>query len=109
MIKAVMEEFYPGWDAPEDDGRTWIPTECPVHGDDNPSASVSYELDAYVCHACGYSGDYLKIIQEEEEVGFAEALARAEGIAASSGIEVPRSATRKSRRRVSRPKRFGQL
>lgn len=109
MIEAVMKEYWPGWEEPEDDGRTWIPTECPVHGDDNPSASVSYELNAYVCHACGYTGDYLKIIGREEELTYAEALARAEEIADRRGIDVPRSPTGKPRRGVSRPKRFGEL
>jgi len=104
-----METYYPGWDPPEDDGRLWIPTECPVHGDENPSASVSYDHNAFVCHACGYSGDYLKIIQKEEEVNFAEAVERAEGIAATSGIEVPRGTARKPRRGIPRPKRFGEV
>lgn len=109
MIKEVMEHYYPGWDAPEDDGRTWIPTECPVHGDDNASASVSYENGAFNCHACGYRGDAYAIIMREEEVHFGEAVGIAEGIAERSGIEVPSSSTRKPSRGVSKPARFGSL
>lgn len=109
MIKEVMLNYFPGWDPPEDDGRTWIPTECPVHGDDNPSASVSYDKNSFICHACGYSGDYLKIIENQEECSYAEAVATAEGIAGRSGIEVPRNAPGKPRRKPARPKRFGQL
>lgn len=109
MIKEVMEHYYPGWDPPEDEGwREWLPTECPVHGDSNPSASVNYTLDAFKCHACGYSGDYLKIIEREEGCSFAEAVRTAERIAESSSVEVPPIATGKPRRRVSRPARFGE-
>ncbi|WP_431604769.1 CHC2 zinc finger domain-containing protein [Corynebacterium pseudodiphtheriticum] len=106
MIEAVMAKYFPGWDPPEDDGRTWIPAECPVHGDENPSAGVSYELNSFVCHACGYSGDVYKIIQQEEGVDFAEATQVAETIAGDSGVEIPRSLRRKRRRRISRPARF---
>lgn len=109
MIKEVMEHYYPGWEAPEDDGRTWIPTECPVHGDDNASASVSYENGAFNCHACGYRGDTYAIIMREEEVHFGEAVGIAEGIAERSGIEVPCSSARKPSRGVSKPARFGSL
>lgn len=109
MIKEVMEHYYPGWEPPEDDGRIWIPTECPVHGDDNASASISYENNAYNCHACGYRGDVYAIIMREEDVHFGEAVGIAEGIAERSGIEVPRSSTRKPGRGVSKPTRFGSL
>jgi DNA primase (bacterial type) len=105
-----LEYYYPGWDPPdEDDWREWIPTECPVHGDNNPSASVSYENNAFLCHACGYKGDYLSIIEQEEGCAFAEAVRRAEEIAASSGVKVPQLVARKPRRRTTQPARFGSL
>lgn len=107
MIKAVLEHYFPYWDSPEDYGNTWESCECPVHDDNTPSASVSYELDAFNCHSCGYSGDYLKVIEQEEGCNFVEAQRVAAGIAEERGIEVPRESRRKPRRGVPRPKKFG--
>lgn len=110
MIAEVLEHYFPGWDCPEDYGYGgWQKCECPVHDDDNPSASVSFELDSFKCHGCGYSGDYIKIIEKEDECGYAEALAIAARIAEQRGIEVPPEFGRKSSRRVSPPARFQPL
>ena len=106
MIKEVLEHYFPYWEPPEDDG-VWNKCDCPVHDDNFPSASVSYELDAFKCHACGYSGDYIKIIEQEDNCGYAEAVRIAEGIAETSGVSLPPGTARKSSRGVSRPKRFG--
>lgn len=107
LILAVMNKYFPHWEAPEDWGGTWIQCECPAHDDDNPSASVSYELGAFTCHACGYSGDCIKIIEQEEECGFAEAQRIAARIAEESGNTLPSSLIRKRSRGVPRPARFG--
>lgn len=107
MILEVLEHYFPHWDPPDDDGRTWIKCECPVHDDNNPSSSVSYELGAFTCHGCGYSGDWIKIIEQEEDCGFDDAIAIAERIADASGVEVPRRSAGKPRRGVPRLKRFG--
>lgn len=98
--------YYPGWEPPEDDGRDWITTQCPVHSDGTPSAGISYSRNAFVCHGCGYSGDYLKIIRREEGCTRKEAYERAEAIASSCGIELPPQPKRKRRRRIPKPKRF---
>ena len=110
MIREVLEHYFPGWEAPENYGYDgWLKCECPVHDDDNPSASVNYELDSFTCHGCGYSGDYIKIIRNEEGCGYAEALAIAAGIAEQCGIEVPPEPGRKPSRGVPHPKRFRPL
>lgn len=109
MILEVMNKYYPGWEPPEDDGRYWIPCECPVHGDSNPSASVNYELDSFKCHACGYAGNIYTIIMREEEVSSGEADRIAAEIATASGVEVPQSTTRQSSSGFSKPARFGSL
>lgn len=109
MIREVMGKYFPHWDCPDEDDREWIKTECPVHDDDNPSASVSFERNAFMCHGCGYSGDYIKIIEQEEGCSFDEAVRIAEGIAEAGGVEVPLLVSRKPSRGVPRPKRFGSL
>ena len=110
MIAEVLNHYFPGWEAPEgDEYDGWISCGCPVHDDDNPSASVSYEVDGFRCHGCGYSGDYIKIIEREEGCGFVEALATAKRIAESCGIEVPQEPARKRGRGASRPARFTPL
>lgn len=110
MIREVLEHYFPHWEAPEDYGYGgWLKCECPVHDDDNPSASVSYELDSFKCHGCGYSGDYIKIIEQEVECGYVEALTIAEGIAEQCGVEVPQKLGGKPGRRVPQPARFKPL
>ncbi|UBI10017.1 hypothetical protein LA324_05250 [Corynebacterium coyleae] len=109
IIKAVLEHYFPGWEAPEDEHDGWIKCECPVHDDDNPSASVSYELDSFKCHGCGYSGDYIKIIESEEGCGYVEAIATAARISEQCGVALPPETSRKSSRGVSRPARFRPL
>ncbi|WP_367274963.1 CHC2 zinc finger domain-containing protein [uncultured Corynebacterium sp.] len=80
-----------------------------MHSDEFPSASISFEKEAFKCHGCGYKGDYLKIIMREEEVSRDAAVRIAEGIAENSGIEVPRSAARKRSRGVPKLKRFNRV
>lgn len=109
MIKEVLEHYYPGWDPPEDVGREWVASECPVHDDDNPSAGLSFEKEAFVCHGCGFSGDYISIIRGEEDCSFDKAVRIAEEIAERSGVEIPREFERKPRRGVPRPPRFTGL
>ncbi|WP_369822228.1 CHC2 zinc finger domain-containing protein [Corynebacterium sp. NML120713] len=109
MILETLEFFFPGWSPPPALHDGWVKCECPVHDDDNPSASLNLEAEAFVCHGCGYSGDYIKIIEQEEGCSYAEAIKTAERIAEQRGVEVPRSPGRKPRRRVSRAPRFQPL
>ncbi len=59
------------------EGRGWRAMRCPFHDDTNASASVN-NGEAFHCHACGVSGDALKIIMEQESCDFPTALKLAE-------------------------------
>ena len=103
LIALVIRRYFPQWDPPEDNGYTWIKTLCPFHGEDNPSAAVSYELQAFKCMACHVSGDVIKLIREQEDVGYLAAKSIAEGLSVGSNIPVQTKPARKPGRRV-----FGQ-
>ena len=66
MIVDVLLHYFPEWQPPRDTGREWTPTRCPFHGDENPSAAVSFKHDAFVCHACGVRGTARSIIRQKE-------------------------------------------
>lgn len=50
----------------------WQKISCPsafhVHGDRNPSASVSLELGKYECHACPLRGDGFDLMRALEDM-----------------------------------------
>lgn len=96
MIAQTIQRYYPEWVPPEDNGRDWIACNCPFHGDETPSAAVSYQRGAFNCLACGVSGDVYSIIQRKEGVNFGEAIGIAEGIAEASGNELSRPTAGKS-------------
>ena len=100
MISEVIQHYYPGWDPPDDNGRTWVTCLCPFHGEGRASAAVSYELEAFNCLACNVKGDVISIIRHEEGVTFAEAVRIAESFSVGGHIEVPRKPPRKPSRRV---------
>lgn len=62
------------------DGRGWTKIVCPFHDDTTASASVSTELNAFNCFACGVKGDTYSIIMIQEGATFSEAVKIAEGI-----------------------------
>ncbi|QBJ00270.1 DNA primase [Mycobacterium phage Pharaoh] len=100
IARAILR-YYPDWDPPEDTGREWIKCLCPFHGEETPSAAVSYDLQGFNCMACSVRGDAISIIRhEEKEVTFAEAQRIAEGLSVGSDIPVPRKPARKPSRRV---------
>lgn len=47
---------------------------CPFHDDQNPSMSVSKDLQIYKCFACGASGNVFNFVMDYEHVSFREAL-----------------------------------
>lgn len=47
---------------------------CPFHDDQNPSMSVSKDLQIYKCFACGASGNVFNFVMDYEHVTFREAL-----------------------------------
>ncbi|AAC18499.1 DNA primase [Mycobacterium phage Lakes] len=98
-IAEVIQRYYPDWDPPPDHYE-WNKCLCPFHGDETPSAAVSYDLQGFNCLACGVRGDVISIIRHEEEVSFAEAVRIAEGLSVGGNIPVQRKPARKPSRRV---------
>ncbi|AER48808.1 DNA primase [Mycobacterium phage Alma] len=98
-IAQAILRYYPDWEPP-DDHYTWNKCLCPFHGDENPSAAVSYDLQGFNCMACGVRGDVISIIRHEEEVTFAEAKRIAESLSVGSHIPVQVKPARKPSRRV---------
>ncbi len=84
MIVEAIQRYYPDWEPPPDH-REWNKCLCPFHGESNPSAAVSYELDGFNCFACSTKGDAISIIRQEEGVGFVEARRIADAIC--GGVE----------------------
>ncbi|MFD4608298.1 CHC2 zinc finger domain-containing protein [Streptomyces sp. NPDC058440] len=51
----------------------WQKTLCPLHVEENPSASVNTEKQRWNCFVCQVSEDSLDVIMREEGIGFREA------------------------------------
>ncbi|WP_459957320.1 CHC2 zinc finger domain-containing protein [Nocardia sp. IFM 10818] len=100
LITQVIHRYHPEWVPPEAGRNEWIRCRCPFHGDDSPSASVSYAHAAFKCFACPVKGDAIAIIRHQEEVSYAEAVRIAEGISPGSSPAVRRKPGRVSGRRV---------
>ncbi|QGJ89801.1 DNA primase [Mycobacterium phage Superchunk] len=98
-IALVIQRYYPDWDPPPDHNE-WNKCLCPFHGEETPSAAVSYDNQGFNCFACNVRGDVISIIRHEEEVSFAEAVRIAEGISVGSNVPVQRKPPRKPSRRV---------
>jgi DNA primase len=64
----VVLEHYGAFVSVPDTG--WRALRCPFHDDRTASASVNIELNGFRCHACGISGDAIKLIMDRENVGF---------------------------------------
>lgn len=83
------------FDIPE--GYGWLKMKCPFHPDSTASAAVNHELEAFICHGCGVSGDGLKLLQEQGHLEFMDALKRAKEITGIEG-ESSKGGSRKRRR-----------
>lgn len=94
IIEAI-QRYYPEWEPPDDDGRTWQKCLCPFHGESRPSAAVSRDLDGYNCLACGVRGDVISIIREGEGVNYQDAKRISEGVSEPGSGEVPIRVPRK--------------
>ncbi|MYX26033.1 hypothetical protein GTY75_05005 [Streptomyces sp. SID8381] len=67
----------------------WSKIPCPLHVDDNPSASVSTEKQRWTCFVCQVSEDSIDVIMREEKIGFREAQAWAHARLGGSGENLP--------------------
>ncbi|AYD87085.1 DNA primase [Mycobacterium phage NicoleTera] len=106
-IAKVILRYYPDWEPP-DNHYEWNKCLCPFHGDETPSAAVSYDLQGFNCLACGVRGDVISIIRHEEEVNYPTAKRIAEEVSVGCNVPIQRKPERKPSRRVfgeSRPAR----
>ncbi|MGJ3559611.1 CHC2 zinc finger domain-containing protein [Streptomyces sp. INA 01156] len=67
----------------------WSKILCPLHVDENPSASVSTEKQRWNCFVCQVSEDSIDVIMREENIGFRQATAWAHARFGGSGEDVP--------------------
>ena len=79
-----------------------ISVRCCMHDDSRRSAVIDTYNNLYYCHTCGKGGDAVSIIMELENVGFKDALSRANEISAG-GSATLRSVNK--RRGSSLPRR----
>ncbi|MFE5542792.1 CHC2 zinc finger domain-containing protein [Streptomyces sp. NPDC056534] len=84
-IAAVLKHYY-SIDVKERAG--WSKTLCPLHVEENPSASVHTERNRWNCFVCQVSEDSIDVIMREEKIGFREAQAWAHARFGGSGQDV---------------------
>ncbi|WP_408637547.1 CHC2 zinc finger domain-containing protein [Nocardia terpenica] len=107
-IVRVIRTYYPDFESPDDRGREWVKVLCPFHGESHPSASISYQHNAFICYACGVKGDVYSLIMREEGVSFAEAKRLAEKISPDSDHRIREESRRQPGRRVFGEPRFAR-
>ncbi|MER6102380.1 CHC2 zinc finger domain-containing protein [Streptomyces sp. NPDC001832] len=84
-IAAVLKHYY-SIDVKERAG--WSKTLCPLHVEENPSASVNTEKDRWNCFVCQVSEDSIDVVMREEKLGFREAQAWAHARFGGGGEDV---------------------
>lgn len=107
LIVLTIQKYHPQWEPPDDTGREWLSVKCPFHGDDSPSASVSFQHNAFRCFACPAKGDVIALIKQQEEVDYSEALRISEAISPRSGGTIQAKPARKPSRKVLGDTRSG--
>lgn len=104
LIVQVLQHYYPDWTPPaswvKPYRHEWNQCLCPFHGEENPSAAVSYERNAFRCHACDAKGDAFSIIALKEGISYREAHETAAAILGRSSEQIPQSVGRLKGRRV---------
>ena len=78
-----------------------ISVRCCMHDDSRKSAVIDTYNNLYYCHTCGKGGNAVNVIMELENVGFKDALERANEICAGSGGAI-RSGNKRRGSRVPR-------
>ncbi len=79
-------------------GAGWRAMRCPFHDDRMASASVNNGLGAFKCHACGISGDVIKLIRLRENLSYEEACEYARRLV-GEGFEAVSQPVHKSKKR----------
>ena len=65
-----------------------ISVRCCMHDDSRRSAVIDTYNNLYYCHTCGKGGNAVNVIMELENLGFKDAIDRANEITAKSGSPV---------------------
>ncbi|MFD8594571.1 CHC2 zinc finger domain-containing protein [Kitasatospora sp. NPDC059646] len=87
-IREVLGHFY-GVEVEEQEG--WQKILCPLHPEENPSASVHTERQRWSCFVCDLQEDAYDVIRRELGVGFREAQKFAHGRFGGGGEDVLRA------------------
>ncbi|MEU8948762.1 CHC2 zinc finger domain-containing protein [Streptomyces sp. NPDC048489] len=84
-IAEVLRHFY-GIEVAERAG--WQKMLCPLHAEENPSASVNTTKQRWSCFVCQINEDAYDVVRREKKVGFREALAWAHAQFGGGGTDV---------------------
>lgn len=99
-VVLLLQRWFPEWEPPKHTSAKWQATKCPFHGDEMASASISRQLNAFNCFACGVKGDLVKLIREREGLTYSAAKRLAEEVSSGSDTNVSDPVQRKSGRRL---------
>ena len=82
------------------EGRN-VSVRCCIHEDTRRSAVIDTYNNLYFCHTCGKGGTGVQVVMEKENLGFKDALQRANEIITAGGHTLRKQSGR-SNRKVSR-------
>lgn len=86
-LATVIEEY--GGRVPDRHG--YISMRCVLHEDSHNSATINIDKQRYHCFVCQFDGDVYDVVARKEQIGFKDAVARAEVIANGNRTKVSRS------------------
>ena len=76
------------------DRHGYVSMRCVLHDDTQASATVNLDKQRYHCFVCQFDGDVYAVVQFKEEIGFRDAVARAEAITNGNRTQVSQSTGR---------------
>ncbi|WP_406153594.1 CHC2 zinc finger domain-containing protein [Streptomyces anulatus] len=103
-ITEVLKHYY-GIDLRDRGG--WQKILCPLHPEENPSASANTEKQRWSCFVCDLTEDSYDVIMREESCGFREAQEFANGRFSGGGQALLQPVRGKPSRVVHERPRFG--
>lgn len=98
-IAMVLEHY--GFDLTRVRETGWRPVKCNFHQDRTASASVNLALGGFRCHACGVSGDPMKLIMQQEGLDYKDALGFVETVLGAGAGDLRRSIAHEKPKRKS--------
>ena len=73
------------------DRHGYVSMRCVLHDDTQASATVNIDKQRYHCFVCQFDGDVYDVVAHKEQIGFRDAVARAEAITNGNRTQVSRS------------------